>query len=76
MTDTVRAELSQYDGDKIISKVTIEWYDMDRDGANFMSMDLVSGIVTKVDEWRKLKNAGINPVEEGNAELVTKGAIR
>jgi hypothetical protein len=77
MTDTVRAEFTQLDGDKKISYVMVEWYDMDRTGANFMSMDLVSGLVEKVESWRKLGAAGINAAEAAVVEdPQPKGAIR
>jgi hypothetical protein len=67
MSDTVRVEMSQFDGDKKISYALIEWYDMDRDGANLMSMTLAGGVLAKVDEWRKAKAAGVNLSEAAKA---------
>jgi hypothetical protein len=70
MSDTVKIEMSQLDGDKVISKATLEWYDMDRDGANLMSMSLAGGVLAKVDEWRKMKASGENLASVAKATSV------
>lgn len=50
MTDSVKLEMTQIDdaSGQAISKVTCEWFGMDRDTANSLSMTLADGVVDRI----------------------------
>ncbi len=52
MTDSVKVEMTQIDEENgsPISKVTCEWYGMDRDMANALSMGIADGVVSSVTD--------------------------
>ena len=58
MSDNIKMVLEQTRSDKVICRVTAEWYDMADWEANQVNRDIVVAIVAKSAEWDKALTGG------------------
>lgn len=53
--DTLRVILEQEDEGGLLSRVTGEWFRMDRQAANYGTLDLVLTLKEKAEEWNAIR---------------------
>lgn len=57
-TDTLKVTITQCDGDRLLSEMTISWPGLPNTEANQMNLDLVSAIRAEVARWASEKATG------------------
>ena len=58
MSDNIKMVLEQTRDERVICKVTAEWYEMKDWEANLVNRDIVMAIVAKSVEWDKALTGG------------------
>jgi len=78
MTDSVKIVMEQIDDDtgNPISSVKVEWYGMDRNVANALSMSVADAMVSRVTELSNDKAAGGDQTKPIVSRDYPPGAMR